>query len=166
MLTKSTPHSVSLLFSLWMKVTALVSRVGASSMQPSAVYGMIAPERPHTCGWHAGSPGKAWFDPTQYVREQRERRRLVAARLHQGLPTAERRACISPGARSAPSVRSGEFQHAAGVTGDGTWQGSIVNKANWCQSWWTVIKSGIICCILVCCGHLGIAWSGLKRLQA
>ncbi|CAK0735493.1 hypothetical protein CVIRNUC_000590 [Coccomyxa viridis] len=63
---------------------------------------------PHAVLRHrSGSPGKAWFDPTQYVREQRERRRLVAARLHQGLPTAERRACISPGARSAPSVRSG-----------------------------------------------------------
>ena len=61
------------------------------------------------CGWHAESPGKACFDPTQYVREQRERRRLVAARLHQGLPTAERRACISREARSALSVRSGEL---------------------------------------------------------
>ena len=31
------------------------------------------------------------FDPTQYVQEQRERRRLMTARLHQGLPAADTR---------------------------------------------------------------------------
>ena len=52
----------------------------------------------------------ARFDPTQYVREQRERRRLVAARLHQGLPTVETRSRSSQRARPACSARSGEAE--------------------------------------------------------
>ena len=92
-----------------MKLVVLVPNMGVSSMQLLLSMGYAAPERMQNCGWHAESPGKACFDPTQYVREQRERRRLVAARLHQGLPTAERRACISPRPRSAVSVRSGDI---------------------------------------------------------
>ena len=87
------------------------------------------------CGWHAESPGKACFDPTQYVREQRVRRRLVAARLHQGLPTAERRACISPGARSAAlSVRSGEVTTCCRRDWRCYLAGLYVNKATWCEA--------------------------------
>lgn len=57
----------------------------------------------HAEGWHAPR-----FDPTQYVREQRERRRLMAARLHQGLPAADTSSRSTPRARSMCSVRSGE----------------------------------------------------------
>ena len=52
--------------------------------------------------------GAPRFDPTQYVQEQRERRRLLTARLHQGLPAADTRSRSRPRARTEPSLRSGE----------------------------------------------------------
>ncbi len=47
------------------------------------------------------------FDPTQYVREQRERRKLMAARLHQGLPVADSRSRSNARDRPDHSMRSG-----------------------------------------------------------
>lgn len=67
-------------------------------------------------GWHAGTSATQRFDPTQYVREQRERRRLAAERLHRGLPAADVRAsCSAPRTQPPPSVRSGEAVHACFV---------------------------------------------------
>ena len=65
----------------------------------------------------------ARFDPTQYVHKQQERRRLVAARLHQGLPTVETRSRSSQRARPACSVRSGEAESHGEPPSNISWKG-------------------------------------------